>query len=277
MALTLGLVMGTLDSLAPLHLAASWDNVGLIIEPAPEIDREIGRVLVTIDLSEDVLDEALQTRSELVVAYHPPIFQPLKRLTRANADARVVLRAIANGIAVYSPHTALDAVAGGVNDWLLEAFGDSVRDPRAIEPAPHDSATELTRPVGAGRLAKLDPPIAIDAAAASVKRHLGLDHVRLAMAANHANGAPVRSVAVCPGAGGSLFAGLGSVDLLLTGELRHHDIRARNAAGTSVILGDHTNTERGYLPCFAARLYQELGGAVEVIQSARDRDPLRVI
>jgi putative NIF3 family GTP cyclohydrolase 1 type 2 len=80
---------------------------------------------------------------------------------------------------------------------------------------------------------------------------------------------------VCAGAGGKLFEAVGAVDLIWTGELRHHDVLARVEAGTSVVLCDHTNTERG----FSARLAARLAGAVpglDVVVSARDREPLEI-
>jgi len=278
--LPLASVIAALEALAPLALAASWDNVGLLVEPPPGRDDVVRRVLLTIDLGERELDEALASGCELVVAYHPPIFQPLSRLTRASAAERIVLRAVAHRVALYSPHTALDAVPGGVNDWLLQAFGDRAREVRALSPAPDPEGARASgggAVAGAGRLAVLDPPLGLEATVAAVKRHLGLEHVRLAAAERHAAGEPIRSVAVCPGAGGSLFADVRGADLLWTGELRHHDVRAHNAAGASVILCDHTNTERGYLPLLAERLRARLDGAVEVTVSARDRDPLDVV
>jgi putative NIF3 family GTP cyclohydrolase 1 type 2 len=83
----------------------------------------------------------------------------------------------------------------------------------------------------------------------------------------------VSTVAVCPGAGGSLFQGV-RADLLLTGEMRHHDVLAQVERGGAVILTDHTNTERGFLAIYAERVGRVCG--VEVVRSARDHDPLRV-
>lgn len=282
MALPLSRIVTTLESLAPPSLAATWDNVGLLLEPAPGHEREISRALLTIDLGEPELDEALAAGCELVVAYHPPIFRPLKRLTCGDPTSRVVLRAATSALAIYSPHTALDAVSDGVNDWLLGAFGPSPREARAIEPASggggsSPATTMLEPPTGAGRFARLEPPLDLANAVARIKAHLGLSHVRVAAAPRHQAGEPLVSVAVCPGAGGSLFAGLGDVALLLTGEMRHHDVRARNAAGTSVVLCDHTNTERGFLPILADRLRTQCDGQVEWLVSARDRDPLCVV
>src|SRR5688500_11304201 len=100
-------VLQSLEQLAPLRLAARWDNVGLLIEGT----RPVARILLCSDLGEAVLAEALADGSDLIVAYHPPLFTGVKRLTSRAASDRVLLAAIRAGIHVYSPHTALDAAA----------------------------------------------------------------------------------------------------------------------------------------------------------------------
>jgi dinuclear metal center YbgI/SA1388 family protein len=109
---------GAMDRIAPLFGAEPWDRVGLHVgDPARDL---AGPVLLTIDLTERVLDEAIGSRASAIVAYHPPIWTPLERVTASTATERIVRGAIEAGIAVYSPHTALDAAAGGVTDWLAE-------------------------------------------------------------------------------------------------------------------------------------------------------------
>jgi putative NIF3 family GTP cyclohydrolase 1 type 2 len=121
-------------------------------------------------------------------------------------------------------------------------------------------------------------PVSLEAAVAAVKAHLGLSHVRLSAAAAHLDAErPIRRIAVCAGAGGSVFEKLSGYDLLITGELRHHDVRERAASGTSVILCEHTNTERGFLPIFAERLGRSLGSEVSLRVATCDRDPLSVV
>ncbi len=124
-----------LDALAPLSRAAHWDNVGLLAgDPAANV----ARVLVAIDLTKSVLAEAAAHVCELVVAYHPPLFRPVTRLAAGN----VVFDAIRAGIALYSPHTALDAAAGGTNDVLADAVGMIDRVP--LDPfEPKDDAFKL--------------------------------------------------------------------------------------------------------------------------------------
>ncbi len=108
---------------APLYLAdQSWDNVGLLVEPTDD-NPTIERVFLTNDLTEPVVDEAIEKQAQLIISYHPPIFSSLKRLTQANWKERVILKCIRHGIAVYSPHTSWDAVENGINKWLISAFG----------------------------------------------------------------------------------------------------------------------------------------------------------
>ncbi|HYQ15496.1 MAG TPA: Nif3-like dinuclear metal center hexameric protein, partial [Polyangiaceae bacterium] len=167
MAVSLSELLAVFQRLAPLEFAESWDNVGLLLEPvAVSQVAPLERVLLTIDLSEAVVGEAEQLGAKLIVAYHPPIFQGLKRLRATEPAERVLLRCLARGIAVYSPHTALDAAPGGVNDWLLDAFGAGDRKP--CVPNPVDPR------FGQGRAVQLDAPIGVGEAITRIKQQLGL-------------------------------------------------------------------------------------------------------
>ncbi len=120
-AVSVGVVAEALDRIAPPRLAQSWDNVGLIVGDRGAACR---RVLMCIDLTPPVLDEAAGKACELVVAYHPPLFRPVQRLlARSGGTEAIVHRAIASGIAIHSPHTALDAAVGGTNDVIAQMCG----------------------------------------------------------------------------------------------------------------------------------------------------------
>jgi putative NIF3 family GTP cyclohydrolase 1 type 2 len=82
---------------------------------------------------------------------------------------------------------------------------------------------------------------------------------------------------LCAGSGGSLFESVRGVDLFVTGEMRHHDVLAKVRAGSSVILAEHTHTERGFLPELAQRIRELAAGELLVLVSARDADPLRTV
>jgi dinuclear metal center YbgI/SA1388 family protein len=216
-----------------------------------------------------VVSEAEALGAKLIIAYHPPIFQGLKRLRSSKPSERVILRCAAREIAVFSPHTALDAAPDGVNDWLLNAFGAGERGPCI--------AHALDARFGQGRYLRLAEPVSLAAAVSSIKQHLGLPHVRVSPAPAHAAApAPIRSIAVCAGAGGSVFETLAGFDLYLSGEMRHHDVRARGLGGSSVVLCEHTNTERGFLPLFAQRLGHETPGTSFHVSQC-DREPLTIV
>lgn len=125
-----------MERIAPTRFAEEWDNVGLLVGAG---DRPLdGPVVLTIDLTEPVVEEAVALKCAAIVAYHPPIFRPIKRLTASTGRERVLLRAIQAGIAIYSPHTAIDAAAGGMTDWLadglLDRKGIVKADRRALRP-----------------------------------------------------------------------------------------------------------------------------------------------
>jgi dinuclear metal center YbgI/SA1388 family protein len=383
MSRTLPEMLALLERLAPLELAEDWDNVGLLLEPTAALQRPISRAFLCIDLSDRVLDEALTAGADFLLAYHPPLFRGLKRLRASAAEDRVLLRALEAGLAVYSPHTALDAAEGGVNDWLASAFGSGRRTPlvasAASTPAefklvvfvPRSHVAELrhalsnelgagaignysecsyelegqgsffgnhaatpqagqrgklefvpevrlemrcsaravndlarvitahhpyeeaawdlyplyTPPsapgaaLGAGRLVELDTPLSLLDAVARLKAHLGVTTLRVASSGPHSAGTPITRIAVCAGAGGSLFEQVRSADLFVTGEMRHHDVLAKLRQGSSVLLSEHTHTERGFLPSFARRLEAEAApdGPLVVLVSQLDADPLQTV
>jgi dinuclear metal center YbgI/SA1388 family protein len=260
-------VIAELERIAPLQWAEDWDNVGLLV--ATELEW-LDRMLLTIDLTEAVLLEAQSLGANFIVAYHPIIFQGFKRLTRVTAGERIVQDALRSDMAIYSPHTALDAAPGGMNDWLAESVGPGSTTPivaRATAP----------EGVGMGRVVELDEPLPLNTLVPMIKKHLGLWQVRVAAAEHHLRGEPIRTAAVCAGAGGSIFERCNHVDLVLTGEMRHHDILARVARGTTVVLTDHSNCERGYLPHLATRLRNAFGEDVAVHVATKDRDPLNIV
>jgi dinuclear metal center YbgI/SA1388 family protein len=112
-------IAAAIEEIAPLQLAQDWDNVGLLIGD-PRID--VGSLLLTIDITKDVLSEAIKQKAELIIAYHPVIWDSLRKIT-IDGPGGIVYELIRNGISVYSMHTALDSTIGGVNDGLAEIIG----------------------------------------------------------------------------------------------------------------------------------------------------------
>ncbi|RYG84402.1 Nif3-like dinuclear metal center hexameric protein, partial [bacterium] len=129
-----------MEDIAPLAHAESWDNVGLL---AGDLEQPVARVQLTIDFTRAVAEECVRERCDAVVAYHPPIFAGLKRIDPASS----VALALRHGVAIYSPHTALDAAHGGTNDVLADVVEMTTRAPlrakKALTPGAQGGACKL--------------------------------------------------------------------------------------------------------------------------------------
>jgi dinuclear metal center YbgI/SA1388 family protein len=112
-------IAAAIEKIAPLKLAQDWDNVGLLVGDA---QRNVKNILLTIDVTGSVITEAKRLKTDLIVSYHPVIWDGLKKITTDGSTA-VVYGLIHSGIAVFSMHTALDAATGGINDGLAEIVG----------------------------------------------------------------------------------------------------------------------------------------------------------
>lgn len=260
---TLDDVLDILHEIAPLELAADWDNVGVLLRPSSDA-KKVAKCMLTIDLTEAVIAEAKAFGADLVVSYHPPIFKPLARLDVRDAIQRRVIAALNAGFVVYSPHTALDAAAGGLADWLIEgALGADM--------------PESLRACGDGefgRVAELAKPMSFRTLIERLKKLYRVTHLQVAKPVGMAS--KIRSIAVAAGAGSGVLRGT-YADVFVTGEMSHHDVLAAVAEGTAVVLAGHTNTERGFLRVLGKRLSSEFGKGLQVRVAKADRDPLSVV
>lgn len=259
-------ILQELQNFAPTILAESWDNVGLLVDPISEVP--IKNILLTNDLTEEVVEEAISLNTGLIVSYHPNIFQGMKSVSSRSWKERVVINCIKNNIAVFSPHTSWDAVKGGVNDWLAKAL------PIAESVPLLPNATNPT--IGSGRKCKLSTAITIKDVVEKIKTHIGIPHVRLALAKNKTTEDKIKTVALCAGSGSSVLNGVWS-DLYLTGEMLHHDILDATQKGIHIVLCNHSDSERGFLTEFKTTLQDMLQNNVQVFVSKCDRDPLQTV
>ena len=251
-------IITILNSIAPLELAAEWDNVGLLLEPKK--NASIRRVLLSVDLTESVVEEAIDNKVNLIICYHPILFKPIQSLCMSFPTDRNVLLLIQKKIALYSPHTALDHVIGGVNDWLIDGCG--IGEVTFINP----SKDKLS---GAGRMLTLNRAVSINTLCKRIKSHLQTPYLRVASGVTN----NIRTIACCAGAGASVLRDI-QADCYLTGEMSHHDVLAAQATGASVILSEHTYTERGFLPLYQSIIQKALNAPVELIISKQDKDPI---
>src|SRR6201996_9623296 len=134
-------VVSSMRRLYPEALAdKSFDNTGLLLEAPfiPSRPRNRNSVLLTVDLTRAVAEEAIENSHSVVVAYHPIIFRPLKHITTGDSQQLSMTLLLAHGISVYCPHTAVDTVPGGMADWLCDVVTGKLEDP---EPRAYTAAS----------------------------------------------------------------------------------------------------------------------------------------
>ncbi|MGI6545999.1 MAG: Nif3-like dinuclear metal center hexameric protein [Fastidiosipilaceae bacterium] len=253
-------IMDTLEQLAPPPLAESWDNCGLLIGNS---SAEVGSVVLTLDITEATRALAETMDAELIITHHPVIFTPLTGINYDNPEQRLLLTLIQQRRSVYSAHTNLDSALGGVNDALMDALefkADATLIPSDLEFERADlSIVRAVDPCvtwGLGRISTLSEPQLRFAIAARVNNHLRTAGCFL----NFDTDAEVKRVAVC---GGSFDGGwidrlvAERVDLLISGEIKHHDLLAMKMRGIGAIAAGHDCTERVILPSLAGTLAEQ--------------------
>ena len=251
-----------LDQFAPPQLAEDWDNVGLLVG---DPQRNVQRVMTCLTVTPASADEAVAQRADLIVTHHPLPFRPLKRLTTDNTPGRLLLQLIRAGVAVFSPHTAFDSAAAGINQQLAESLG-------LTDIAPLVAKTDEVPPLGAGRFGNLPEPATLPELAARLKTFLGL-------AGLHAVGdaaPPRRRLAVACGAAGEFLeaARQSGCDTLVTGETSFHTCLEAEAQGIALLLPGHFASERFAVETLAIQLAARFP-ELTVWASRQERDPLR--
>lgn len=265
---------------------SSWDNTGLLIDcsldnvTTAKTERPV--VLLTVDLTSSVAQEAIDSGCNAILAYHPFIFPSWKCLNPTkNTQHKTAIKLIQEGISVYCPHTSVDAAKGGVNDWLayglvannrsLILSNDTI-EPIKGQPVNGDEENE----VGYGRVVKFAESIPLKKIVENVKFSLGISHVQVASLSEDLSKHHIKTIALCAGSGSGVFRSLKEdVDLYYTGELSHHEILKYKEMGKAVIVCNHSNTERKYLRDEMSVLLKKEG--IECVLSKTDADPLRVV
>jgi len=229
--MTIRAIADALETLAPLALQEDYDNAGLQVGL---IEDEVTGVLLCLDITEDIVAEALRLGCNLVVSHHPLIFRPLKRVTGATYQQRCVMEAVRHGIALYSAHTNLDNAEDGVNYRIASLIG--LRSLEWLEEKP--AAEGLAG--GSGVIGDLPTP---ENATDFLRRLKDSFGVKCLMHTDP-SGLTLRRIALCGGAGSFLMddARAKGADAFITGEISYHHYF--DADGMLLVALGHYESER---------------------------------
>lgn len=251
-------ITAALERLAPLRLQEEKDNSGLQVGFP---DADVSRVLVCLDITEAVIQEAAAKDCQLVVSHHPLIYRPLSQVSDTTYQQRCVVAALSSGIALYSAHTCLDKAPGGVNHKMAEVIG--LQNLRVLCPEADGNS-------GFGLVGELPAPEKDTDFLARVKEAFRVKNLRHSAP----DGRLVRRVAVCGGSGNSFLpeAIRAGVDCYVTGEFRYHDY-FDNAGVLLAELG-HYQSEQFTKDLLAGYL-QDACPSLEVLLTALDTNPIQ--
>lgn len=236
-------ILNRFNEFAPFYMKLDFDNVGLLVG-FPEA--EVSRVLCALDITDEVIDEAIASGAQLIVSHHPLLFDAIKRVTLGDSKGNKIIRMVQNGISAICLHTNMDTADGGVNDCLMAAMGASVTGLLA----PHGTHPD-GRPYGISRLGVLPEPMELPEFLAKIKTALNCSGLRYV-----SGGRPVSHIACCGGAGGSelLHAIEAGCDTYVTADLKYDHFLLAKEVGLNLIDADHFCTENVVVPKFCALL-----------------------
>ena len=250
-----------LESFAPRRLAEDWDNVGLLVGDA---GAQVERVMTCLTITPESAAEAIDAGAQLIVVHHPLPFRPLKNITTGSTPGRMLWQLINAGIAVYSPHTAFDSAAAGINQQLAQGLG--LREIEPLVPLVDDPDQ-----LGAGRFGRLDDSVSLAELANRLKSFLKVDGLHVVGKADQ----QIACAAVACGSAGQFLsaAAKAGCDVLVTGETSFHTCLEAEASGVSLLLPGHYASERFAVEKLAQVLSTEFS-ALEIWPSRREKDPL---
>ena len=251
-----------LEAFAPVQLAEDWDNVGLLVG---DNEAEVAKVMTCLTITPDSAREAIEGGVGMIVAHHPLPFHSFKRVTTDNTPGRLLWQLIQAGIAIYSPHTAFDSAAAGINQRLAEGLG--LADTVPLAPLPDEPGG-----LGAGRRGRFSEPKSLLDFVAQVKNFLQIESLQVVGQAD----SQIQFPAVACGSAGQFLATAkqSGCDALVTGETNFHTCLEAEAGGIALVLPGHYASERFAVEALADVLSAEFA-SLEIWASNREKDPLR--
>lgn len=268
MPLTVQDILDIIETIAPANLAESWDNVGLMVgDPAAEVST----ILLGLDPTIPLLDEAEALAANLVITHHPPIFHPLQSVRFEHPDGRFLRQAIRGNINVISCHTNLDAAKPGVSDILADRLGLAATEPLSGQ---GDDCSEN----GIGRIGNFNEPVTAD----GFIRLLGEACSPSWLLEAGPRPERITRAAVCGGSCSDLAeAALGKgAQVFVTSEVKHNIARWAEQAGLWIIDAGHFPTENPGMENLARLLrtgLQRTNHPFDIRVTARQTSPLRLV
>ena len=256
------------EELAPAKLACDWDNPGLL---AGRSDREVSRILLAVDVTDEVISQAEEWGADMIISHHPLIFKGIKKVNDSDFVGRRILRLIRDDICCFAMHTNFDAAPGCMADTAAEMLGLSETEVLETLGTLPDG-----KPYGIGVCGSLPEQVTLMELARRVKEVFNIPGV--SVFGDLDSGRKLIRAAVCPGSGGSEtgLALLKGADVYITGDISHHEGLDAAEQGLAVIDAGHYGIEHIFMPIMEKYLGKMLPREVK-IRRAADIFPQKIV
>jgi dinuclear metal center YbgI/SA1388 family protein len=261
-------IIQKLDLEAPFRLAEEWDNIGLLVGN-PE--QEVKSILIGLDPTTALLDEAIAHKADTLLTHHPVIFKPLATINTALPEGKLLQQALGHNISIIACHTNLDSAATGVSDILAEKLGVKVLHPLI----PTRDGNPQT---GLGRIGELESPIEPGLFLSKIMQILELPTLQFAGPLPE----KIKTVAICGGSGSDFAAAAfaGGADVYITAEIKHNIARWAEENSFCIIDGTHYETEKPAVELLAKKLDRICADnewQIQIMQSETEKHPYKYI
>ncbi len=253
-------MMDLFERLAPADRACSWDNPGLL---AGRAEKEVTKVLTALDATDQVVELAVKEGCDLLLTHHPLIFQPLKKVNDQDFIGRRIVKLIQADICCYAMHTNFDSAAGGMADLAAGLLGLKKEGPLEVMGQQPDTG----EPYGIGAFGELAHPETLKELALRVKERFGLPFVNVYGVERESE--MITRAAVCPGSGKGMSgaAVAAGAQVLITGDIGHHDGIDAVAQGLCIIDGGHYGLEHIFMDFMEGYLKEQGKGELIIIKA----------
>ena len=237
-------VIEILEKQSPKSYACDWDNVGLLVGRE---DKEIQKIYIALDATDEAIEEAIANGADMLLTHHPMIFKGMKRVTQEDFIGRRIIRLIQNDISYYAMHTNFDVM--GMADLAADYLG--ISDTRVLE----ITSVSETGEEGIGRYGSLKKEMTVRECCEEVKQAFSLENVKVFGNLER----KVKTAAISPGSGRSVISNAlqAGVDVLITGDIDHHEGIDAVAQKLTVIDAGHYGVEHIFIPYMEQYLKRE--------------------
>lgn len=255
-------IINKLEELSPLKYAYDWDNSGLQVG---QENKEVATICIALDGTDEVIQEAIQQKADLLILHHPLIMKGLKKITQEDFIGSKIIKLIKHDITCYAMHTNFDIM--GMADAAASMM--EMKDSQILSMSYDDGKTQQ----GCGRFGKLHKEMSVIECAEFIKDKFQIESIRIFGNTDKI----IKTVAIVPGSGADMIidALKAKVDLMITGDIKHHDGLDSNEQGLIIMDAGHYGLEKLFVSYINDYLRKEV--APVKLQILKQSEPFRIV